>query len=88
MREKGKMTVHYGSEEEMLTLTAKGLKLRGSDDDFEEGIQQQQDRTEGLARYVIVPWNLTCVLRQHENFVYVDMYLGEQAWDLISLRLA
>jgi hypothetical protein len=87
VRERGKMTIHYGTEHEMLTLTAKGLKVRGSDDDFEENIEQRE-RTEQTTCYFVVPWQLTCVLRQQEQSVYVDLFHGEQTTELITLRIA
>ena len=87
VRERGKMTIHYGTEQEMLTLTAKGLKVRGSDDDFEENIEQRQ-RTEQMTRYFVVPWQLACVLRKQEQSVYVDLFYGEAITELITLRIA
>lgn len=87
VRERGKLHIHYGTQQEMITLTAKGLKAHGSDDDLQDHIQEHV-RTEHMARYFIPLWELTCVLRQQEDFVYVDLILGKQLEEAITLRLA
>ena len=85
-RERGKMTIQFNNDQEMITLTAKGLKLRGSDDDFEECIKEE-GRSEKQVSYFVTSWNLTCVLRQEKQHVFVDLYQGDTAVDLISLRI-
>jgi len=81
------MRIHYGSDTDMVTISAKGLKARGSDEDLEEGIEQRE-RTDEMARYYVIPWQLTCVIRQQEERVYVYLFQGEENVDLISLRIA
>lgn len=86
-RERGKMTIHYGSEQEMLTLIAKDLKISGSDPDFHEKIKTLE-QTEDFSGYFIESWNLTCVMRKQNDVVHVDIYQGEQSIDLLTLRIA
>ena len=71
----------------MITITAKGLKLRGSDDEVEEGIELN-DYNEQFAHYFVAPWNLTCLLRKQEDFVHVDLYQGRHDLHLVTLRIA
>jgi hypothetical protein len=87
MRERGKLMIQHGTEKEMITITAKGLKLRGSDDEVEEGIELN-DHGEQFAHYFVAPWNLTCLLRKQEDLVHVDLYQGRHDLHLVTLRLA
>ena len=87
-RDHGKLRIHYGSDADMVTLSARGLKAHGSDEDLAECIEERE-RTDDMARYFVIPWQLTCVIRQQEEgFVYVYLFQGEENVDLISLRIA
>jgi hypothetical protein len=86
-RDHGKLRIHYGANTDMLTISAKGLKARGSDEDLEDCIEQRE-RTDEMARYYVIPWQLTCVIRQQGEFVYVYLFQGEKDVDLAALRIA
>ena len=87
MRESGKMFIQFGAHQEMVTLTAKGLKAHGSDADLHDQIQER-DRSDQFSSYFIAAWDLTCLIRQQDKSVYVDLYQGDQALYLSTVRIA
>lgn len=87
-RRSGKMTIRHNDDQEMVTLSAKNLTVRGSDDEFEDEIQDREDPEDAVRSY-IVPWDLTCVLRQTGQSVYADLISGDvQGYELVSLRIS
>jgi len=80
---RGKMTVHFNDEQEIITISAKNFKVSGSDEDIEEGIQKITfDTNRVSAGYYIKPWDLSCNIHQEmlldETVVLADLYKGEE----------
>lgn len=85
-RSRGKMVVKRKDELEMITITARNMKVQGSDEDFNAEIETREQK-HGNARYFVRPWNLTCILRRHGEQVFVDLYCGEKKVELFNTRL-
>jgi hypothetical protein len=81
------MTIRVDSAQEMLTILPKKLKLSGSDDEFQDEIEEIV-LEEGRVKYLITPWDLSCVLRQVAENVFIDLYQGRKGDELVSLRIA
>ena len=82
-----KMTIRVDSAQEMVTILPKKLKLSGSDDEFQDEIEEIV-LEEGRVKYLITPWDLSCVLRQVAENVFIDLYQGRKGDELVSLRIA
>lgn len=86
VRQRGKMTIKRKGDMEMVTITAKTMKVQGSDDDFNAEIVTREQKTNS-ARYFIRPWNLTCILRKHDDKIFVDLYYDDKRVELFNTRL-
>jgi len=83
------MTIQQEGQEEVVTLSAKGLSIQSTSKEFFSQIEKKKNYSNHTEFY-ITPWNLTFVLRNSRNKqqVYVDLYLGEKELELdrTSLR--
>ncbi len=86
-RKSGKMTIRKEGEMEQVTATAKSMKLQGSDEDFNQLIEEPSRRNDRI-HYYIRPWNLSILLRVRYGILYADVYWGDKEAELLSVRLS
>lgn len=85
-RKRGKMIIRKEGEMEQVTASAKNMKLQGSDEDFNNLIEERSRRNERV-HYFIQSWNLTCMLRVRNKNLYADLYAGNKEIELLSIKL-
>lgn len=82
-----KMTIRNDNAQEMVTILAKKLKLSGSDEEFQDEITETNPE-QGIVRYFIAPWDLSCVLSQVDDSIYIGLLQGQQDNEIVTIRIA
>jgi len=81
------VTIRNDNAQEMVTILAKKLKLSGSDKEFQDDITETNSE-QGIVKYFIAPWDLSCVLSQVDDSIYIGLSQGQQDNEIVTIRIA